>query len=412
MAAAMPAGIMSCGPVSFFMGIGTYINVFIAHYFGAKTPARIGPALWAGIYFSLFSGLILALLSCAGPWIFAHSGHPQHIQELEIIYFTVLMLGGGLNVLMAVLGCFYSGQGLTRPIMLINLIGMSVNVPLTYMLINGVGPMPELGILGSALATVFSWLLECLLFIAIIFTPANISAFNLRPARPERDLLRRLARFGLPNGIHFMADVGAYTVFVFLVGRLGLNALATNNIVWSINQIAFLPLMGLSLAVSTLVGQALGADNIKAARRAAADSLHLALLYMIGIGLWFVLAPGPLLELFRPRAMGPEEFAVISELGVKMLRLVALYCLFDAFTIVYAGALKATGDTRFVMLIMLLCACLFMIGPTLLAIGLDLGVMFAWYGMSAYVCLLGIIYYLRFRSHAWENIEVIEKNPL
>jgi MATE family multidrug resistance protein len=110
--------------------------------------------------------------------------------------------------------------------------------------------------------------------------------------------------------------------------------------------------------------------------------------------------------------MGPEEFAVISELGVEMLRLVALYCLFDAFTIVYAGALKATGDTRFVMLIMLFCACLFMIGPTLLAIQLDLGIMFAWYGMSAYVCLLGVIYYLRFRSQAWENIEVIEKNPL
>ncbi|MDR1397958.1 MAG: MATE family efflux transporter [Desulfarculales bacterium] len=409
MAAAMPAGIAAFVPTAFFMGVGTYVNVFIAHYCGAKSKQRIGPALWAGIYFSLISGGVLALLSLTSPLLFSAGGHPLPVREMENIYCGTLLLGGGFNVLMAVLGCFYSGQGITRPIMLINLAGMCLNVPLTYLLINGAGPFPELGILGSALATVIAWIFECLVFAALIFTPANMPVFNLRPAWPKPGLLRRLSRFGLPNGVHFMADMAAFAVFVFLVGRMGLNSLAATNIVFSINQIAFMPLLGLGMAVSILVGQSLGASRIAAARLAADQALHLAMVYMLIIALWFMLAPLPLLELFRPRDMSPEEFLVISGTGADMLRLVALYCIFDAFTIVYAGALKATGDTRFIMLIMLLCALLVMIMPTVLAVRFDWGIMFSWYAMTAYVCLLGLIYWLRFRSKAWEGIEVVGK---
>ena len=407
-AAAMPAGILAFVPTSFFMGVCTYANVFIAHYYGARAKHRIGPALWQGIYFALLSGLLMIAISFSADFLFALGGHPPEVQELEKIYFTALTLGGGFNVIMAVLGCFYSGQGITRPIMVINIIGMLLNVPLNYLMINGLGPFPEMGIFGAALATVISWIVECLLFAFIIFSRANLDQFNLRPSWPERDLLKRLWRFGLPSGLQFVADVATFTLFVFLVGRMGLQALAANNIVFSLNQIAFVPVLGLNVGISTLVGQSLGARNTQAAQEVTASAMHLAFLYMLGVALWFVLAPLPLLELFRPREMAGPEFTAISRLGVELLRLVAIYCIFDSFTIIYSGALRGAGDTRFVMLAMLITSLTIMIAPTILAVYMDWGIKFTWYCMTVYISVLGIIYYKRFKSGVWKSIQVVE----
>ncbi len=409
-AACMPAGILAFVPTALFLGIGTYTNVFIAHYFGAGAKHRIGPALWQGIYFSIFSGLILAVISLSAAPLFALSGHPANVQELERLYFSVLTLGGGLNVLMAVLGCFYSGQGRTKPIMIINLTGMLLNVPLNYMLINGIGPFPQLGILGAGLATIISWLVECLLFTALIFKLPNVRQFNLWPPALSRNLLRRLCRFGLPNGVQFMAEILAFALFVFLVGRLSLNDLAASNIAFSLNQIAFLPIIGLNVAVSTMVGQALGGGDTNAAHEATTSSLHVAMLYMGLAALALLLWPMPLLELFKPRHFSAEDFALISHTGVGLLRLVAFYCLFDSVAIVYSGALRGAGDTRFVMLAMMSCAGLFMVLPTALGIlFFNWGLMSCWYSLTFYVCVLSLVYYLRFKSNIWQGIEVVEK---
>lgn len=410
-AASMPAGILAFVPTALFLGIGTYTNVFIAHYFGMGARHRIGPALWQGIYFALLSGLLLALLSLGARPLFALGGHPPEVQELECVYFSVLTLGGGLNVLMAVMGCFYSGQGRTRPVMVINLIGMVINVPLNYLMINGIGPFPQMGIFGSALATVISWFIECVLFALIIFKLPNTAQFNLRPKMPERDLLKRLWRFGGPNGVQFMADILAFALFLFMVGRLGVVPLAANNIAFSLNQIAFLPLIGLNVAISTMVGQAMGAKNVKAAQEAAKSALHLAMAYMWPVALVFVLWPMPFLELFRPHDLSAQEFALISHTGAELLRLVALYCLFDTFTIVYSGVLRGAGDTRFVMLAMITCSMLFMVIPTMVGIlFLNWDIMFSWYCVTFYVCLLGLLYYMRYKNGAWQHFEVVERN--
>ncbi|MCB2226132.1 MAG: MATE family efflux transporter [Desulfarculaceae bacterium] len=412
-AASLPAGIASFVALCFFMGVTGYVNVFVAQYVGAGARERVGAALWQGIYFSLGAGLLLACLwFIAGP-LFALGGHPEPVQRLEVVYFRILTLGAGMVVMATTLSCFFSGRGLTRPVMVINLISAGLNIPLDYLLIYGVGPFPELGIVGAALATVTSQAVMVLLFALAVFRPEHDRLFAVWRSRAlDRALFARLMRFGLPGGVQFFMDIFAFTFFVFMVGRLGRAELAATNIVMAISTLSFLPMIGLSIAVSTLVGQAIGAGRPADGVEATASTLHITLAYMGLVALSFVLLPHLLMSPFMDAQASPEARAQLMTLGVTLLRFVALYTLFDALAIIYMGALKGAGDIYFVMWTMGLAALSILIIPAWVGLEvLGLGLDFLWGCVVLYVVAMGLSFRWRFRRGAWQKMRVIESPP-
>jgi multidrug resistance protein, MATE family len=123
-----------------------------------------------------------------------------------------------------------------------------------------------------------------------------------------------------------------------------------------------------------------------------------------------VLAPGVFLA---PYALWADlgSFDEIRSLATVLLRFVALYSLFDVLSIVYAAALKGAGDTRFVMLMMAGLSCGVLILPTYLAIErFGGGILTGWTIATAYVSLLGVAFYLRFRAGQWKGMRVIERH--
>ena len=230
-AAAMPAGIAAFLILTFFSGITTYLNVFIAQYTGAGSFQRIGPCIWQGIYFSMLAAAILIGLSfIAGP-IFRLGGHPPEVQALERIYFKMLCIGGGFNVLGSSLACFFSGRGITRPVMVISIIGMLFNIPLDYALINGIWIFPEMGIRGAGIATVCAWALIAILYVGLIFNHTNDRLYGILSHRAfDAKLSLQILRTGVPAALQFTMDVFAFTFFIFMVGRLGKVELAVSNI--------------------------------------------------------------------------------------------------------------------------------------------------------------------------------------
>jgi MATE family multidrug resistance protein len=259
-AAAMPSGIAAFLFLSLFGGVAAYLSVFIAQYKGARANRRIGGALWQGIYFSLASGCVLAVSSqFLAETIFSLAGHPRPIQNLEAVYFKILCMGSVFPISVHALSAFFTGRGATRPVMIVTFLGMAFNIPLDYLLINGIWFFPELGIAGAAIATVASWALMALLFSLLIFTPTNEKDYSVKSSRRlDIDMLMRLLKHGIPGSMQFCLDIFAFTFFVFMVGRIGAMELAATSIVLSISSIAFMPAMGFSLGISTLVGQALG----------------------------------------------------------------------------------------------------------------------------------------------------------
>ncbi len=413
-AAATPSGITIFLFIALFMGVASYTNVFVAQYVGASAPARVGAALWQGIYFCLFSGLILASLNFLAQPFFHLIDHPLEVQRLEVIYFRILSLGAGLAVLGPALGCFFSGRGLTRPIMVVNMIGAAINIPLDYALINGRWFFPEMGIAGAALATVMAWTVVVALLGLLVFTAENDRRFAVRRSRRfDRELFGRLMKYGLPGGIQFFIDIFAIAFFVFMIGRLGKAELAATNIAFSINHLSFMPVIGLSIAISTLVGQAIGRGRPENGAFATNSGLHLAVAYMALIALLFVLAPEWLMRLFRPRDFSPDQYRAIMTTGVVLLRFVALYTLFDGVAITYAGAIKGAGDTRFVMWTMATLSLLTMILPVYVGatyLGFSLYAM--WICLTLYIIALSVVFWRRFAKGKWKGMRVIEAQPV
>ena len=410
-AAALPAGITAFVFLAFFADTAGYNNVIIAQYTGAGALQRVGRAMWQGIYFSMIAWLIMVGLSlCSGP-LFQLVGHATEVQRLEVIYFRVLCLGSGIHIIGMSLSSFYTGRGATRPVMIIYIIGMLVNVPLDYALINGVWIFPELGILGAGLATVFSWTVITALFAIIVFTRDNDRVFKvLKNYHFNLDLFRRLLRFGVPGALQFSLDVFAFLFFVIMVGRIGKIELAVTNIAISLDSVSFRPLMGFALGTSTLVGQALGRNRPDQAVAAAKATMVIAGGYISVLVLLYLFVPQPLLELFRPRDVSPEGFAAITGMGVVILRFVAAYLLLDGLYMISTAVLKGAGDTRFIMWSIAGISMFGLVLPLYIGMAVfGLGLYFAWACLVVFLCQLASVTFWRFWRGKWKTMLVIEQ---
>jgi len=409
-AAALPAGIASFTFISFFMGVANYTNAFVAQYSGARASHRIGAALWQGIWFSIFSWVLLALLYFVSEDLFALIGHSPAVQSLEVTYFDILTLGAGLVVLGSSMACFYTGRGLTWTVMLVHMTGAAVNIPLDYCLINGVGPFPELGIMGAAIATVTAYSTIVVSLGVLIFSRKNRDRFGTwKNRRLDKDLFGRLMRYGIPSGIQFFIEVFGFTFFIQMLGRLGDLELAASNIVLSIEALAFLPMVGFHIGNATLVGQAVGREHPEGGVEATTSALHITLAYMMPLAAVFVLMPEPLLSLFETGGPSSGQYREIMDLGVILMRFVAVFCLFDALNLIYSGAIKGAGDTRFIMWTIGAVCLGTMILPVYVAVEvLGAGLYTVWTLAMVYACALGMAFMLRYRQGSWKKMRVIE----
>jgi MATE family multidrug resistance protein len=412
LAASLPANVVAFLFLSFFMGVSEYVNVFIAQYTGACRPGEVGRSLWQGIWFCVPSGLFLAALLFLAEPMFRFGGHPPAIQRLEVVYFQMLSVGSLPCLLSLCLSNFYAGRGLTKPVMLISMGSIFINVPLDYCLINGVGPFPEMGIAGAGLATVIGFVVPLIVYVLLIFTRENEALYKVRSGwRFNRKLFGRFLHYGLPGGVQFFLDMFAISFFVFIVGRFGPVELASTSAVFSIYNIAFLPTIGLHVAASIMVGQAMGDNNPDRAAFATHSVLHLALAYMGVMAVVFWVMPEFLLNLFRARGAGGQEFAAVLAMGEVLMRYCAFFTLLDAVAIVYMGGLKGAGDSRFIMVVMGASSIVCIVVPLLVLNGLGVNSIHGpWIFLLVYVLILASTFSFRFVRGPWRRIDIIGRN--
>jgi MATE family multidrug resistance protein len=399
--------------VALFTGTGEYLTTFVAQYLGAGRKERIGAALWQGLYFSLGAGLLVAATSpLAGP-VFDLAGHAPGLRHYEVQYAHALLLGSFPMILMATLSTFFAGRGQTQAVLRVNVLATAVNVVLDYLLIFGKGGFPEMGVTGAALGTILSHLAGAVVYLALILRPEHRRAYRtLASWRPEPWLVLRLVRFGMPTGLQYSLEIGAFALFMVIVGRIGTLELAASGIALNLNMIVFMPMVGLAIAVSSLVGRYLGADRPEVAERAVRSALAMSFVYMAACGLLYVLG-APLL--LAPYAAGadPATWPRIAEVATVLLRFVAVYSIFDMMNLIHAAGLRGAGDTVYPMALTFALAWVAMLVPAWAGcVVLGAGVYFAWTAASLYVLLLGLLMRRRYRAGRWRTMRVIEPAPL
>ncbi len=408
MAAAMPAGLLHFTLICFPLGLVTYVTTFVAQYHGAGRPERIGLAVWHGVRIGLFAiPLFLATIPLA-PAIFRSVGHDPAVIDFEVIYYQVLTFGAGGMLISAGLSTFFTGRGQTRVVMLVDCSAMVLNMVLDYAWIFGRFGFPALGIEGAAWATVVALWFKVFVYWRLMMRPVHREKYQLIAGRRfDPALLARIVRFGGPNGLQLLVEVAAFSLFILFVGRLGADAMAATTLAFNVNSVAFVPMMGLGIAVTTMVGQQLGRNRPDMAARATWTAFRMTLVYMGTMALLYVLAPD-LFLMGHAAGTSPEQFVQIRDVTIVLLRFVAAYCLFDAALICFASAIKGAGDTRFILLTNLAMAPLPVLGSWLGTSYLGLGLIWCWAVITLWIWLLGLIFLVRFLQGRWRSMRVIE----
>lgn len=409
LAAVVPAGVLQWTLISTVFGTVQYANTFVAQYEGAGRHDRAAAAVWQAIYLALVGGVLLNLLALFARPLFDAIGHDPAVAVLEADYFGVLCFSSVPMLLTAALTCFFSGQGKTRVVMVVNVIGVSVNILGDYLLIFGNGPFPKLGIRGAGISTIAAQTVECLMLAWLIFQPdlrANHGTWKNRAF--DRDLFKRFLKFGFPQGVHFFLDVASFSVFMLLLGRLGKVELASTNLTFRLNTLAFIPMIGLGTAVSTLVGKRIGEGRPELAVRSTWTAFKVSAGYMMLWAAIFVLLPDLILSPFKAFS-DPTDFAAIRDPVVVLLRFVAVYCFFDAMVIVFSFAIRGAGDTRFALLFSCAMAWMLLVLPTWVSIRWFGGGLHAcWWFCTIYIIVLGCGFCARFIAGHWKSMKVIE----
>jgi multidrug resistance protein, MATE family len=406
LAASMPAGILQYTIMAFFLGTIGFSSTFVAQYFGAARPERIGTVIIHGLYLAIPVGLLFTLLApLSGP--FFHSlGHGSAVANLETQFFIALAWGAMPLLCSTALGGLYSGLGLTRHVFWVSGAGILANIGLDYLLIFGNFGFPELGIRGAGYATSIAAGLTCLLYLVLLFVRGDQQRFKFKVGfELDGDLIRRYLKFGVPGGGHQFLDVIGWTIFILILGRLGTEALAVSNAAFSINTLAFMPAIGFGLGASILVGQYLGADQPHYAEQAVQNSFKMAFGFMVFVAILFAIFP----KLFLTPFTGSASGAAFIKQGTIILRIIALYTVFDTANVVYAFALRGAGDTSFIMKTFAVLTPVCLILPVWLGIRfLGMGVYGAWGFAALFVCVLAISFSIRFLGGKWKQMRVIE----
>jgi MATE family multidrug resistance protein len=284
-----------------------------------------------------------------------------------------------------------------------------VNAGLDWLWIFGHAGFPRGGVVGAAAATVVSQAVGAAAYAVLILGRSHRSAYRtLASWAFERALFSRLLRFGLPAGLQYSMEILAFAVFMMIVGRLGTAPLAATGIAFNLNMIVFMPMLGLGLGVSALVGRHLGADRPDLAERSVFTAFALSLVYMTACGLLYVFG-GPLL--LAPYAAGsdPAAFAEVGAIAVVLLRFVAFYSIFDMMNVIFSAGLRGAGDTVSPFAVTVSLSWLVMILPAWLwCVWAGGGVYAAWVTATAYVFCAGFLMLFRFRQGGWKRLRVIE----
>lgn len=206
-----------------------------------------------------------------------------------------------------------------------------------------------------------------------------------------------------------LLDVTGFTVFVILVGRLGEMEAQATSMAFSINTVSFMPVWGLGIAASILVGQRLGENRDDLAARATWTTYQIGLAYMGCITALYALWPDLFLQGFFDEELDPDYMSKLHDMALTLLYFVAAYNLFDATQIIFVSALKGSGDTKFIMLMSLSMATVLAVMSYLAVEVFHFDVYSCWVLIVIWLIVMAAAYFLRFLTGKWRHMRVIDQ---
>ncbi|MFC1820310.1 MATE family efflux transporter [Thermodesulfobacteriota bacterium] len=393
--------------MSLFLGITGYVNALVAQHYGAGKMAHCSKALTQGLIISVLSYPVMIFMATQAKWFFIKSGHAPDVVELEYTYMSILIYGSLLSCFRTVFSSFFSGIGRTRIVMISNFLSMALNIPCNYILIFGKFGFPALGIGGAAYGTIIGLIGGFLLLVFAYFRESNRREFRIDQSFIiHKGLLWKLLRYGFPSALELTLNISAFTIFLLLFHSYGKTVAAAVTITFSWDLVSFIPILGLGVGATALVGQQLGARNIPEAKRACFSGLIIAFSWAIIMATAFLSATEHLVQIFITSDLA--GFTEVSPLAVILLRMASLYLIFDGCLVIIGGALRGAGDTVWIMWVSVILHWIMLVGQYYLIKIRHISPIGSWLFFVGFIIALSVTFILRYRSGRWQRFSLVD----
>ncbi|MEO7941328.1 MAG: MATE family efflux transporter, partial [Burkholderiaceae bacterium] len=323
------------------MGILMAVNPIVSQHVGAgeftQIPGVVRQALWK----ALGLGLVAMVVANGAALLFDHMAIEPQVHDVALSYVRVISFGLPAFACYRVLYGYSASMGETKPLMLIALAALLLNIVFNYALVFGQWGFPQLGGVGCAWAT-----LLCVWFdlVAAIWWIRRAPAY--RKAQPldafeaiNWPQIRVLLRIGLPIGVTYFAESSAFSFIALLIAGYGTTQVAAHQIALNFSALVFMVPMSLGIAMLTRVGQALGAQDPQAARFRSWHGVGLALSVAVVSATGIALFNGQIASAYT-------NDSAVAALAAHLLLFAALFQLPDAIQVATSCAIRAYKVTR------------------------------------------------------------------
>ncbi len=375
----------------FGIGLSIAITPLVAAADGEQNTRQIARIFQHGAVINVIASFIFCGLVMISGRLLPLMNQPEQVVELTPPYLNLLAFSLIPFMIFQTFRQFAEGLSFTRTAMLITLSANGVNIGLNYLLIYGHFGFPELGLNGAGVATLVSRIIMAAVMAAYVFRakwfPATAKlASQLRPA-----LIIRMLKIGIPTGLQYIFEVGAFSFASIMMGWLGATALAAHQIALNLSAVSYMVATGLAAAATVRVGNQLGLKDFPNLRRVGFSAILMSLVLMSVSAVAFITLNHWLPSLYI------DELPVI-ELAGSLLIIAAFFQLSDGCQAVALGTLRGVADVKIPTIITLIAY--WVIGlPTGygFAFGLGWGPQGIWIGLLLSLTIAAILLTLRFQ---------------
>jgi MATE family multidrug resistance protein len=408
MNASLGGGVTAFMMMSFFVGLLGYTTALVAQYMGARHNKNCALVITQAMLFALCAyPLILAAVPLVFRLYEAMAIDPAQLAPQKV-FLSILVYGVIFNMTRTCLSGFFSGIGRTGIVMVAAFVAMVTNVMLDYCLIFGKFGFPQLGIKGAGIATVSGGIAGAIVLATAYLGKKNRREFGLREAlRFDRVIAGKLLRYGSSTGTEMFLNLMAFNMMVMLFQSHSQSAATAATIMFNWDLVSFVPLIGVEIGVTSMVGRFMGAGDPVTAHKSTLSGLKLGLIYSAMILFLFLALPLQLANVFRPET-GDSIFLSSLPTAVFMLRTASIYVLAEAVLMVFIGALRGAGDTFWAMSVSVSLHWLTMAILFVLLRVLHLSAEAGWAAMVIFFLVFSVIVYLRYRGGKWRTLRVVQ----
>jgi putative MATE family efflux protein len=383
------------------MGLSMAVTALVSRRIGEKKPEKAALAATQAIIVGLLISIFLAIpgIFFAKDVLRLMGSDPQAIEE-GYMYTKIIMSSNVVIMLLFIINAIFRSAGDAAISMRVLWMANIINIVLDPCLILGLGPFPELGIAGAAIATTIGRGLAVLYQIYLLFNGKGRIKLNLKVVRIKVSTMVKLLRLSIGGIGQNLIATSSWVILMKIVNEFGSEAAAGYNIALRIVIFILLPSWGISNAASTLVGQNLGANNADRAERAVWKTAKVNMLYMLFAAIIFVFWPGFFVGFF-------DQSPAVEAIAKDALWIISIGFIGYGVGMVIVNSFNGSGDTKtptfinfFAFWVMEIPLAYF------LAIKLGLEENGVFWAIVISECTLTLIAYLIFRRGKWKTNKV------